>query len=303
MSFAERFVRFPELFPARNAGERWGDGTLTIALPGGPYVFTGLSPSQLTAMEERYAGCVADEAAAAPAVETALFRVEREEFLPVDTRGWEYELDLDPAPGLLRLAGMSLMARIERGRGAGTAVWTPETEGGHFIGVVENVFRPLVAYRVLERGGIMVHSSGVVVEGKGFLFVGRSGAGKSTLASLALESGRAILSDDLNVILPSGGGWVVEQLPFAGEYPGLGARGSFPLRAIQRLEKGPEHEVSRMSAARGFAALFECTPYVNVDPNVAEPLEGVVARIVDDLAPGCLTFRPDPGVWPIIEAR
>jgi hypothetical protein len=46
MSFGDRFLRCPDLFPARRAGELSGDRELLVELPGGPYVFSGLCPSQ-----------------------------------------------------------------------------------------------------------------------------------------------------------------------------------------------------------------------------------------------------------------
>jgi hypothetical protein len=65
-------------------------------------------------------------------------------------------------------------------------------------GVYENFLRILTAYALLPRGGVLLHSAAVVVDGKVHVFIGRSGAGKTTLSRLALAGGVAVLSDDAN---------------------------------------------------------------------------------------------------------
>ena len=49
MSFGARFLAFPDLFPARRAGEPWGDREVALDLPGGPYLISGLSAVQAAA--------------------------------------------------------------------------------------------------------------------------------------------------------------------------------------------------------------------------------------------------------------
>ena len=43
MSFAAELLHFPDLFPARHSGERWGGERLALEFAGGPNVFRGLS--------------------------------------------------------------------------------------------------------------------------------------------------------------------------------------------------------------------------------------------------------------------
>src|SRR5688500_11706875 len=108
MSFGEKFLHNPDLFPARRAGEPWGDRQLVLDLPGGPYRFSGLSQDQERAALDRF-GVLAVQAA--PAVETGIFRAFLADFRDVDTRGWSYDLDLDAQPTSLRIAGLHLLGR------------------------------------------------------------------------------------------------------------------------------------------------------------------------------------------------
>jgi hypothetical protein len=235
-----RFLNQPELFPARLAGEPWGEENLTLDLPGGPFAIRGLSVDQRDSLLDRF-----EPGTGRPAYELAIFRAAPSDFVAVDTRGWEYDLDIDGAA----LAGMNLMARLGSDRGA---IWTSATARDDFWGVVENVLRPLVARCLLAGGGLLVHSAEVVLEGRAFLFAGQSGAGKSTMAAMAMQGGHEVLSDDLNAVVGSD----VVPLPFTGDLaPEALRRSPAPLRAIVALEKGSHDGIRELSKAAGGAGI------------------------------------------------
>ena len=54
MSFGTEFLNCPELFPARRAGEPWGDHHVTIDFLGGPYLFSGLHQTQVEAVRNHF---------------------------------------------------------------------------------------------------------------------------------------------------------------------------------------------------------------------------------------------------------
>jgi hypothetical protein len=301
MSFASGFVRYPDLFPARNAGARWGDESFSVNLPGGPYRVDGLSRSQVRAMEQRYANwkTVTDDD---PAVSIEVFCAEPSDFHDPQGPSLEYVVDLDPGPSALRIAALHFMARIERREPGFAAVWTSEDEGDEFIAVIENVLRPLVAHRALSTGGMLLHSSGIVIDGRCLLFVGHSGAGKSTIAGLALDRGHKVLSDDMNCLLPGNEGWTSYVMPFAGDHQGKAERTEFPVAAIFRLEKGPENSIEPLSEASCFSLLLSSAPFVNTDPHQVDLLERTIRNLVDSLSRWHLTFKKDSSVWPIIES-
>src|SRR5256885_7261625 len=151
-----RFLTHPELFPARLAGEPWGEESVTLDLPGGPFAITGLSRDQALSLADRFdqgegqrtkesESATSDQRAAnsdqrRATSEVAVFRAAPTDFVTVDTRGWLYDLDIEgPA-----IAGMNLMARLGVER---SAIWTSVTSRDEFWGVVENVLRPLLARR------------------------------------------------------------------------------------------------------------------------------------------------------------
>jgi hypothetical protein len=340
MSFGARFLRHPERFPERPRGDAWGDRELRLDLPGGPYQLLGLSagqeqgvlatfpaarglapqPAAAAPIASEPSGAVAGGAVPAVDIGTAgdtpipirLLRCAPDEFLPVDVRGWDYGLDFDWAPAAVRMAGLGFQGRLDwrPGRlGLAGALWTHEDGGERFPGVFENFLRVLVAYRLLELGGAVLHSAGVVKDGAAFLFLGRSGAGKTTAARLSLARGAEVLSDDLNALVIGGarggaGGCVVLKLPFTGD---LGERRALrppvPLGGLLRLAQDSADALAPLSRAETLACLLACAPFVNVDPHRRERLEQVLLALAAAAAPRAFTLRfsLSGGFWSIID--
>ena len=296
--FGERFLTAPDLFPARLAGETWGAEAFDVDLPGGGSRFTGLTEGQKKGLTLRYGTGLRT----GPTFEIAVYRAPAEDFRAIDTRGWEYSLDFLRSDGVLAMAGMQLMARIDFSRFR-AAIWTPAADAEEFWGVAENVLRPLVAMRLLAAGGLLVHSAAVALRGAGLLFAGHSGAGKSTVASLAVSAGHPVLSDDLNAIVRDGDGFTIAPLPFTGDLDeSQVSREAVPLRALVRLKKGSGEELAPMSRAEAVSLVVRSAAYVNVDEQRAEVLLDRAAEIVAASRRAVLTFRRDGDIWPILES-
>ncbi|HVT58050.1 MAG TPA: hypothetical protein VHR45_06600 [Thermoanaerobaculia bacterium] len=352
MSFGERFLHNPDLFPARRAGEVWGDREVILDLPGGPYRLAGLAAAQEESLRSGYGDLCRPRGAAPPPADRAaavapgtvtearIFRAAAADFRQFDTRGWDYELDTDNTPEAVRLAGLRLLARLEWRPTLAAALWTSEGEGELFPGICENFLRILVAYRLLEAGGVVLHSAGLLLAGSAFLFLGRSGAGKTTLARLASERGAEVLSDDLNAVCPANPAGpanpanppnppnpasppilpearpaaalaLVHKLPFTGD---LGDRAvqrpPAALRAFFRLEKAAgdaDDAIAPLSRAEAVACMLACAPFVNADPHRRERL---LSNLLDLLPAGrdaagaySLRFSLAGGFWSILNER
>lgn len=297
MTFGERFLHYPDLFPERSGGERWGERRLRLDLGGGPYVIDGLSEALAAAIGTRFAPLV-EEAGADATPDVEIFAVDAREFRAVPTAGWEYRLDFDLGDQTLRLAGLSLMARLSPLPVGGAALWTPAGDGPAFLGVFENVLRALVAYRLLAAGGVMLHSAGVVAAGKAYVCFGRSGAGKTTFAGLSAAAGHDVVSDELNLIWPRDHGAVVESLPFAGDFgQRCRARAFYPLGGLFLLEQGPPCGRRALPLAHGVAALASCSPIVNADPHRSPALFANLERLAAATPPQALAFALDVNPW------
>ena len=331
MSFGTRFLRHPERFPEAPRGEAWGGRELTLELPGGPYRLSGLSAAQEEALRATFPGSL--RAAGAPVAATGsgplpiplptptatptpipilLQRAAAAEFLAVDTRGWDYALDFDWAPAAVRLAGLGLAGRIDWRPELGGVLWTHEDGGERFPGIFENFLRVLVAYRLLDLGGVVLHSAGVVRDGAAFLFLGRSGAGKTTVARLSQAQGAEVLSDDLNALCAgaaagtAGTGCAVLKLPFTGDLGERRAvRPAVPLGALLRLVQATADALAPLSRAETLAGMRACAPFVNVDPHRRERLEEVLLDLAAAAAPRAfaLRFSLQGGFWSILSEK
>lgn len=294
MSFGQTFLRNPDLFPARLAGEPWGDRELVLDLPGGPYGFSGLSADQEETALARFGDLRLDSGAA---VTTSVFRAAAEDFREIDTRGWEYGLELDPSPSSVRLAGLDLTGRLDWRPALRGALWTPVGSGDRFPGIFENFCRVLVAYRLHELGGAVIHGAAVVDGGEALLFAGRSGAGKSTVSRMALERGMTVLSDDLNALLP---GPVLAGLPFTGDLDKADSRARYPLRALLRLEKDTEDRLRPLGRAETAACLLACSPFVNADPDRHAALLSTFLGLMEGVPAYALRFSLTGRMWSIL---
>jgi hypothetical protein len=63
----------------------------------------------------------------------------------------------------------------------------------------------IMAFLLRQRGWLSLHASGVLVDGKGVLFVGASGVGKSTTAAAFHAQGHRVITDDVGAVRTADG--------------------------------------------------------------------------------------------------
>jgi hypothetical protein len=303
MRFGERFLQRPDDFPRCSGGDAWGRGTVTLRFSGGPYTFSGLRSDQECAVRERFQGFCEPAGGDDAVVVCRVYRCPSEIFRRFDLRGWEMSLDGSHSLGEVRAVGLDLMARLDwQDKALSAALWTPSAGGPWFAGVLENVFRMLVAYRLLEIGGLLLHSAALSRGDAAWVFPGRSGAGKSTLAALAAAQGCAVLSDDLNALVPDGSRFTVEGVPFAGDQRAT-SRELRPLAGVGLLRQGASVGFTPASRGEAIAGLLSCAPYVNQDPHRLEALAANVARLLDTSRPDKFTFAMTSDVASVLVER
>jgi hypothetical protein len=111
----------------------------------------------------------------------------------------------------------------------------------------------LLAYR----NGCIIHSVGMIVDEKGYLFVGHSDAGKSTIAQLMM--GRAeILCDDRNIIRKKDGKYILCGTWSHGDVADVSSSKA-PLAAIFFLKQAEEDSIQRLDdEIEIFESLLAC---------------------------------------------
>lgn len=126
--------------------------------------------------------------------------------------------------------------------------------------------RNLAAYSLLMNGGLLLHSSCVIIGGRAQLFLGPSGAGKSTIASLFKQRNYRILSDDLNCIEASGPERIVSPLPFSGDIEYHDPSYRPPFTGLFSLKKSQSVMITSVSASRVLPLIVANSPIINRDP-------------------------------------
>ncbi len=303
MRFAEAFLHETGSFPRDRSGTTWGQQHIAIDFLGGPYVFEGLNPAQTDVVAQRFAKLVRDAAAlSTQAIHTHIFKLPESCFKTIDTRNWEYHLDFDYQEDHIRIAGLRFLAIIQLKPHIEAWMWTPDDEQLVSNSGFENIFRVIVAYRLLAQGGMLLHSAGLTDNEKAWLFIGRSGAGKSTISKLGERAGLTILSDDMNAIVFQDGTYVTEQLPFAGEHGQTAlTRGKFPVQAIHYLQKSSTNALEDTPAAKRLAELMVCSPFTNTDPYRYADLAQNLATLRENVSGGHLKFRLDGGFQQLLK--
>ncbi|MCI0474720.1 MAG: hypothetical protein L0Y55_00580 [Anaerolineales bacterium] len=95
-----------------------------------------------------------------------------------------------------------------------------------------------------SRQGAILHSSGVILDGRGFLFVGHSSAGKSTMVKMLREHAE-ILCDDRIIVRQDGERFRIYGTWSHGEISQVSANHA-PLAAMFFLEKAGENRIERL---------------------------------------------------------
>lgn len=275
---------------------------MTIDFAGGPYLFRCLSEEQERSIRKRFVGFCGDVSSEpASGLKTTVVGFDPAAFKSVSFSNSDYTFDRLYLKDQILLAGMNFLSRIIRGPDLSAWLWTAENRMNDFLFVFENVFRVLVAYRLLDLGGTILHSACVARNGRAYLMLGHSGAGKSTFSGMAQAAGWEVLSDDMNAVRTKDGRWVVEKLPFAGDLGQTPSRSNrYPLAGIFRLNKSTRNRLSPWSRGQAVAKALGCSPVVNDDPYRTDPLLSALEMMMASVPTRQLEFSLDGGALDLV---
>ena len=149
----------------------------------------------------------------------------------------------------------------------------------------------------------IVHSSGVIRDGRGYIFFGPPESGKSTIASLSRKF--TVIHDDMNIVTLDGKSVMIEGVPFN---PKLINRTNekAPLSMICSLHKSDTVKLERGSAdeftRKALAEIFLPMPLFSNDRNSAfHYLLACVKELSQRVPYYRLYFKKDDKFWECIE--
>ena len=150
---------------------------------------------------------------------------------------------------------------------------------------INNALMLLFTFASAPMGALEMHSSVVVNDGKGYLFLGKSGTGKSTHSSLWLKhiEGSWLLNDDNPILrLMPEGEVIVFGSPWSGKTPCYKAL-SAPAGAVVRLSQAPYNKIKRLSPLEAYGSLMGSAsafrPFRKLADHWHNTLESIISRV------------------------
>ena len=153
----------------------------------------------------------------------------------------------------------------------------------------------LMTYVLSQREGLIIHSAGVVCEGRLWLLAGKSGAGKSTASALLKgRKGVDLLSDDRIVVRSMGESWIGYGTPWPGEAR-VAANRQAPLAGILFLKQSPENRIDPLSASGAVERMLPVASVPWYEPELFPEVMASCGRLAEAVPSYEFNFRCDAG--------
>lgn len=183
-----------------------------------------------------------------------------------------YVAESDADSCFSRTATGYLYAIKRRKPNSPTTLFHIERDGGRVITNIETTdnidiailrFGIWVMFGVVlaSKDAIAIHSSAIVADGRGALFLGESGTGKSTHTRLWREHivGAKLLNDDSPIIRIVDDKLLVYGSPWSGKTPCYKSE-RYPIAGFCRLVQAPHNKIYRLNTVMAIGALLPSCP-------------------------------------------
>ena len=125
----------------------------------------------------------------------------------------------------------------------------------------------------------------VLVEGRGYLFLGKSGTGKSTHSQLWLDniSGTTLLNDDNPILRIINGRVYVYGSPWSGKTWCYRNR-RVPVGGIVRLHQATHNEIIPLRGLKAYAALLPSCSCMKWNHDMAEGIHSTISKVIESVS-------------------
>lgn len=166
-------------------------------------------------------------------------------------------------------------------------------KGNHFA--LNNSLMLLYAFSSATHGILEMHSSVVMNDGKGYLFLGKSGTGKSTHSSLWLKHipGTELLNDDNPILrlMPDGSARVFGS-PWSGKTPCYKNK-DVPAGAVVRIRQAPFNQIEKLGPIQAYASMMASASSFRPFKELADAWHSTLSGLVEILPCYQLDCLPD----------
>jgi len=229
---------------------------------------------------------------------------------PANEVDYEFDVYLHEAP----IEGVEEDVRVDREgdswriqRGDFRAEWNPRTRRGWIRQFpnpysLDSVIRIVHTLMLAREGGMLMHASSAIRDGKAYVFTGVSGVGKTTISRLA-PAGVHLLTDEMSFVRLHGGEYRAHGTPFSGDLGRPGENLQAPLAGIFLLAQGPENRIDELSASDAVRGLMANILFFAKDAALTNAVFAAAIELAARVPVRRLTFLPDARVWDLIGAR
>lgn len=147
---------------------------------------------------------------------------------------------------------------------------------------------------LLKHNGFLLHASGVISRGKGYIFTGISGAGKTTIAEASKRCG-IILSDEILAVRKIGKVWKLFGTPFMGLMKGGGNNKVIKKPKLLFLRQSPRNAVKTISIEKAWAKLLRNVILFKPEKKIA----GLTYDFISSVESKILEFKKT-GFWRVL---
>jgi len=157
----------------------------------------------------------------------------------------------------------------------------------------------ILYYLTTLKGEIMIHGSGVVCDGRGWIFTGRSGSGKTTMAKIFDGAGDRVIHDDRLILVKKGNGWRMHSTPvYRNDEPR-----SADVDHLWIISHGKSNISTPLSGAEAAGLLLANCIQQNWDREASAQLMASVADLASSARVSRLAFMPDSRIRDYLMAR
>lgn len=159
---------------------------------------------------------------------------------------------------------------------------------------LNNAIMLVYAFASAPYGTLLMHSSVVRNNGKGYLFLGLSGTGKSTHTRLWLQhiDGSDLMNDDNPVLRVDDEGVTVYGSPWSGKTPCY-RNISAPVGALVQLQQRPENSIRSMKVLECFASMLPSISTMKWDKRIYTQHCDTITRMLQHVPMYHLGCLPD----------
>ena len=165
--------------------------------------------------------------------------------------------------------------------------------GNHGLFILSSFLRIILELVLASNWGILVHASGVVKDGGGYLFVGAPDSGKSTVAKASKAKGLRVLSDDCICVRKMNGSFY----SFGTPWGRLISKDSGILRRIFFLRKGKTLEFRKMAASKLIEGLFWHGRFTHLNFSLTEGILNTINEVATSIPSYEMPFSLNDNIW------